>query len=574
MSDYWQKRTLVLVSIVFFFVYFFLYVWPSPLNLTPVVFEGKQEPAFLVLNQPDEAVNYFFIRRFVINNTIGYPEQLAETSNNQVHPRSTTVIHGSLAPIGFPGMIFIYGIIIKLVSIFVGIKWFNVLAVSVTPLIAVVVPLLFYGFLKKIFTEKISFFSALLLYALPPWWYYASRPFQNNTFFCLALIFFLYVYLQWLTKENNHRVVWSFVLGLSWVIPVYIRGSEFLMIAVLGGALFLLQWKKWNKKSIIFFCLGVLLAIVFYLFTQYLYYGNVFGTGYARPEIGGGAGTVLSLKSSIPQISNLVLPFGFHPYSIAKNFYHYIFILFYPWPLLFFGGLLFIIFLFIFSQNKVYDKHAGPVHLEDIFLSRTHAWVYIGFFIFLLSYLSIFYGSWNFFDNLAGAISIGSSQVRYFMPIYIFALPFAIVFAYEIWRLGRMGKIIVPLTIVALLVSSWRMVYLPFEGLQAVKSHVSEYYGWREEIIKQTESGSVIVTRYADKYLFPQRKIIAGIEGETERKAVLNLLKDGQLVYWYDMKMDEKTLDSTSSTLFLSGIGLSEPVSTWSNLELRKILPR
>ncbi|MEK7644032.1 MAG: hypothetical protein AAB390_01895 [Patescibacteria group bacterium] len=574
MSDFWNKRILLFVSIVFFFVYLFLYIWPTPLAMPPTVFEGRTEPAFLVLNQPDEAANYFFIRRLVLNSEFGYLEPLAELTDNQVHPRSMTVVRGSLAPIGFPGMILIYGVIVKIIIFFTGVRWLNIVVVSITPLIAAITPLLFYPFLKKIFSERISFFSALALYILPPWWYYASRPFQNNTIFCLALIFFLYACVRNIDaeKENQQNKFWSFVLGLSWVLPVYFRGSELGLLAILGGGIILTQCKKWDKKSLLSFSGGLIAGATIYFFTQYLYYGNILGTGYARPELDGDAGTILSIKSTIPGLGNLLLPFGFHPVAILKNFYHYIFILFYPWPLLYFGGFLFVTFLSVFSAKNSSGKASAAGHFAELAVDAPRIRAYIASLIFGLSYLLIFYGSWNFADNLAGAVSIGSSQTRYFLPIFVFALPLAVIFVHEIWRLGRGGKIIAFLLVGALSIASARMVYRPFEGLMAVKSHVADYYGWRTEIINRTEPEAIIVTRYADKYLFPTRKVIAGLGSDVERRAVLNLLKSGLPVYWYDLKIDEKDHGDAGLALNSAGMELSEPIAEWNGLQLRKIL--
>ena len=130
---------LTLLSIVFFFVYSFL---SYPFIFDKNIDTGK--PVHMIYNQPDEGINYLFIRHFVETGDFVIPEGLASLSSNQVHPRSTTVVHSSLVPIGFPGFIVFVGIITKLFVFLFGIGTMNIVINSIVPLVAIAVPWLLY----------------------------------------------------------------------------------------------------------------------------------------------------------------------------------------------------------------------------------------------------------------------------------------------------------------------------------------------------------------------------------------------------------------------------------------------
>ncbi|MBI5022913.1 MAG: glycosyltransferase family 39 protein [Candidatus Magasanikbacteria bacterium] len=180
----WKIVSLAVFGAIFFVVYLYLYLPTAP-----------KYPKYLILNQPDESINYFFIRELALNNRFGLPEPLAGITASQVHPRSTTVVNGAIVPIGFPGVIVIFGLLMKLLVKIFGIGNFNLLAAALTPFLAAVTPLFFYGFLRRVWDERCALLSAVLLFFLPPWWYYASRQFQHNSLLVFLIVAGLYFFV-------------------------------------------------------------------------------------------------------------------------------------------------------------------------------------------------------------------------------------------------------------------------------------------------------------------------------------------------------------------------------------------
>ncbi|KKS53573.1 MAG: hypothetical protein UV20_C0049G0010 [Candidatus Magasanikbacteria bacterium GW2011_GWA2_42_32] len=89
----------------------------------------------------------------------------------------------------------------------------------------------------------------------------------------------------------------------------------------------------------------------------------------------------------------------------------------------------------------------------------------------------------------------------------------------------------------ALITNSFGAVFAPLEGLSSVKMTVAEYGEWQKKIYALTEDNAIIVTRYADKYLFPGRKIIPGWEMTEQKNAIIVLARQGRPIYLYDLKL-------------------------------------
>ncbi|MEK7189464.1 MAG: hypothetical protein AAB666_00595 [Patescibacteria group bacterium] len=542
----WKIVSLAVLGAVFFVVYLYLYLPSAP-----------KCPNYLILNQPDESINYFFIRELALNNRFGLPEPLAGITASQVHPRSTTVVNGAIVPIGFPGVIVFFGLLTKLLVKIFGIDNFNLFAIVMTPLLAAVTPLFFYGFLRRVWDEKVAWLSSVLLFFLPPWWYYASRPFQHNTLLMFLIVVGLYFYTRCHSERLPDRQAGSeeslfqtslmtFLSGLCFGLAIYVRPSEIVWLAALGIYGLVMARKVWSWREYFFCGVGLVLTAILFFTTQIAFYGFAFASGYVRPTIDGAGGIITAGPQGIGLIKAMFLPFGLHFGAIARNFYAYFFKLFGAWSLLALAGA----FLLIkFKKNLSY------------FLT----------YIFGSIYLLIFYGSWQFFDNLLREPSIGTSYVRYFLLIYVFGLPFLSFFLLWLWQKKYIFKIVTVILFMALAINSLGAVFAPLEGLSAVKATVARYGEWQEKIYSLTENNAVIVTRYADKYLFPGRKIIPGWEMTEQKNAIILLAQKGTPIYLYDLKLTEKEEATWRGFLSNENLKLSSPLAQWEDLELRKI---
>lgn len=527
-EKYWPQGVLCAVGLVFFVLYSFLYT-------------GLPQTQTLIFNQPDEMANYAFIKEWVVNGEVGIIEPLAEVSENQVHPRSMTVVEGRLVPIGFPGFIAAMSSILRPVVWLFGESSFNWLVVRVTPFVAVLSAWLLFGIMRALNLDKrAALIGALALLALPPWWYYASRPLQSNTLF----VFFILAGL-WAGLLKNSKLARFFFIGLSFGLALYVRPSEWIWVFGLIGILGYYNREFLDWKRIFFFGIGSgIMAVIFFL-TQFVFYGSWLGSGYVRPAADGTAGLLTSGPQGIYWVKAIFLPFGFNALAIIKTMYHYGLKLFLPWVVTAALG---------FGFLCVHKKEQSLLWKYTLGVGCLGVW------------LALYYGSWQFTDNLAGQISIGSSQVRYFLPLYVLSIPLTAYLISKIYSWHWSGKVVSVLIGLTVVLASVKSVYFKFEGLVQIKETVAEYYERRAVIINNTPENAVIVTRYADKYIYPLRPVLTTSDTADGEKGIEQLLAHGADVYWFDylnVSLEER--------LVIKHIETALPVAGFENLELKKI---
>jgi hypothetical protein len=557
-ARYKEVIFLVVLSVIFFFGYLFLYI--NPFLLGPGT---GAEPTHLVLNQPDESANYLFIRQLALQDKFGYNEPLSVVALNQVHPRSTTVVGNKLVPISFPGFIVLVAFFSKILLMFLGPGWFNLVAVSFTPLIAVLTPLFFYGFLRRIFAKPVAALSAMGLFVLPAWHYYASRPFQHNVLFvCFVVLVFYCFSVFWERRDQKNKIGLAFAIGLFFGLAVYVRPSETAWLTGLFIVLMVVTRKAWHLREYLALGSAVAVAVIIFLATQTAFYGQPFGSGYVRPTPTGEAGLVSAGPQGIPMVQAIFLPFGFHPRVMWFNFLGYFVKLSGLWTLLAFVGF----FTWLITSIRRPNLEFGIWNLE--FKQR----LYFVLFGLVALYLLAFYGSWLFFDNLVNQFSIGSSHARYFLPIYVFALPLVAWFFVWLWRRGWILKIAAVTLAITLLVFSSLAVFTPLEGLAKIKNTLTDYRDWQNRIYELTPANAVILTRYADKYVFPGRKVITGWQEPEQIQALGALVKANHPVYLYDLKLPVETEKSLNDLLKPVGAKLGPKIAGWADLELRQII--
>ncbi|MBI5022912.1 MAG: hypothetical protein HZC05_01965 [Candidatus Magasanikbacteria bacterium] len=291
---------------------------------------------------------------------------------------------------------------------------------------------------------------------------------------------------------------------------IYVRPSEIVWLSALGAAWLIAARKAWSWREYFFCGVGLALTAILFFATQTAFYGSALASGYVRPTIDGAGGIITAGPQGIGLINAIFLPFGWRSLNILRNVWAYFFSLFVVWTFLAVIGLglsMLVLLRHRLSKNS---------HCE-----RSEAISYIIVFLLVSIYLLIFYGSWQFYDNLLRVPSIGTSYVRYFLPIYVFGLPFLSFFLLWLWQRKIIFKIAAAVLFLALIINSFSAVFAPLEGLSAVKATVTQYSKWQEKIYALTESNAVIVTRYADKYLFPERKIIPGWEMIEQKDAII-----------------------------------------------------
>lgn len=533
---------------IFFFFASLFFVAVSPLPWQGLFLKQTPNFSYPVFNQPDEAANYLFIHDAWKTASFGVYEPLSNVAMSQVHPRSVTVVASELVPIGFPGFVSMMYLVTLPFFLLFGEGVATVLLVLVVPLLAASTPYLLYRVLVHAMDERIARLSGLLLFILPPWWYYASRSLQTPILFVWLILVSLF--LLFISSSVRYQKTVTALSGILLALAIFIRPSEVLWIGVVAAVLLYRVRKYIDWSVFIYWVFGIIGVGILFFVNQYLWYGHIFSTGYAMPQDSGVGGTIFQSPQGRFWFQGFFFPFGFHPLIIVQTVYQYSVQLFSVWAI-----------AVVFGVIAVYKKWVvGEIH-------HMYQKITLGVSLFLLCS----YGSWKFVDNVLGVASIGSSQVRYFLPVYVLLLPFVVLGIQYLYTFFSYKKVVLLFALCSLFLASGAVVFGPPEGLLSLQKTLTGYVDWREQVLKRTPAQSVIATRYADKYLVPFRKVIPGFQEEYEIDAVKSLLLGNVPVFWFDVILSDEEYQKTQERIAPKQLSLSSPLAQWGGLELRKI---
>lgn len=514
------------------------------------------------LNSPDETANYFFASGFAKTQEIGYVEPLLGISKGVVHPRSMTTAGDRVVPVGFLGLVLFYGSL--------GIAFGAKAILFFTPFFAVLAALALYYVLKKIFPRRIAGLSAMLLLIHPAYWYYATRGLLPNVLFVDALIFgAFFLVIGFEKRQWAWYVLGGFFLGLA----LSVRLSE--IIWVFSALSILACCALIQKRPSAIFAtvcgLCIPLAMLFSMNTSV--YGHPFIFGYQTsatvdsvisldrtfelltkfnpalwPEI------KQNLSDTLARVKIYAFPFGFEPTIFKEHFYKYGVSMFWWFSLLIGFG-----FVLILKQGIV-----------DAFRQRKFRLLLYVFLSVLVSFwLTAFYGSWVFFDNIKEEVTIGNSYVRYWLPMYILCIPYAA--ATLAWFLraerGRSIRMFFVGSCVAMLIFfSGEIVLFHFpDSLISVSENIKSYQKSARWIKEITPPDAVIFSERSDKNFFPDRKVAQSFRNLAEKDLVPPLVEKVP-VYYYGF-WSEKDADYVSRHYFTEYNIHLEHVAEFANNE-------
>ena len=504
-----------------------------------------QKAGFVKWGSPDETANYTFAKLYAQTGQLQIFDKNNLYAADLIHPRSVRSDAGELKPISFLGIILVYGEIATVLG--VGVLPY------LTPLLAALGLLLFYWLIKELFGKNNALISTALLAVFPVYIYYTAHSFYHNVPFIVFLLAGLDLMILALRPENlltnkNPRtwIFWraQFVLpaaaGLAIGLTLLMRASEILWLIPLLFIIWIFNIRKigWTRLIVFGSFIGLTLLPMFY-YNQVLY-GSLFNGGYVEinrslQNITQATSHSLSIIQALKVLKNTIFYFGFNPQQSFELFGHYFRDMFWWlfWP-----------------------AAAGCL----IFLAAMRKWSK-GQIIYVLSWvlssliLIIYYGSWKFFDNInQQSYTIGNSYTRYWLPIYLGALPFVALFIQKItrWPLKRWPKIMNGMRILLVLIIAGLSLNFVLFG-----SEEGLYYNYQTAKINQiiftkvladTEATAVIITRYHDKVFFPERPVIVGLLTDDQMNYYYAQLAKRLPVYYFNFSIDGATLNYLNNT--------------------------
>ncbi|MBN2884782.1 glycosyltransferase family 39 protein [Patescibacteria group bacterium] len=530
---------------------------------------NTQEKGYVKFLSPDETANYFFARHYAQSGQIAVFEPANLVAEEVVHPRSIRSDHGWLKPVSFIGIILVYG---KIAS-YLGIAVIPYL----TPFFGAIGIIFFYFLIKRLLGRKVALVSALLLAAFPVYFFYTSRSMFHNILFIVFLLgFFLFASLSIIPRDvlqqiKKTRKFWhfkvakieslsyfsAFLAGLMLGGTVAARTSELLWLAPTLFILCLFYCRRLAFTRLVLIIAGLILAILPLLYWNQILYSSPFFGGYGEmnrsivqlSQAGGQfvqstvTGHFAQYKAALNIVWQNIFYFGYHPRQSLWMFYHYVIAMF---PILcsltFLGGIL-LLFKLVKKQKR---------------------WVYayISVWFTLSAILVLYYGSWKFNDNPDPTrFTIGNSYTRYWLPLYIMAIPLA---SLAITSLAKSFSRIMSLGadfkwsqgVRRLLSANWTIVisgvlvfiFTTFTLFGSEEGLVILYYNHFTDrnntlaILEKTESDAIIITQYHDKQLFPERRVINSLLTNNEVNDSIGKLLKYYPIYYYNFFFPSKDL--------------------------------
>lgn len=479
--------------------------------LQPQIIGGQQ----WIFNTPDETANYFFADHLARTGEITVPEERNELTGdlNLVHPRSTTVVNNHLAPGSLLGFILILESFGRVLS--------PAVIPFVVPLLAIGGLLAFYSLVKRWFGQSMAWWAVFFIAIMPGYWYYHSRSlFSNGAFVDLIIIALWYIQRHIDRQKWLDLLIGALLVGLA----LTLRTTELVWVLGLIGIFIASQlpWRRWPAIGALI-SLGIVIAFIPVLQLQQATYGHWLSTGYVPEgidQVSGGSHWLITL------VKQFFLPFGFDFGNIAYFSYQYL-IKLHWWPVL----------LAVSGATLLAIK----IIRREILTDQWRIYLVLASWITLI--ISIYYGSWFFFNNLSGLALIGSSQVRYLLPIYIVLAPLMAYFVTTILQavptrraqiIG--GGVIVGLT---LLFSIRTVVMAGPESLNMIYHTVRDYHHIQQLTTTMTEDDAVIVTSYNDKVFFPSRGVITYWRESRFIEPISNLAQSHPVYFYIVNAQDE-----------------------------------
>jgi hypothetical protein len=549
-----------------------------------------QHDDFIKWGSPDETANYIFTKLYTQTGQLTIYEKYNPYVDEIMQPRSFRSDSGNLKPVSFLGIILIYGTIAKIFSIKV--------IPYLTPFFAALAVFFYYLLIKKIFTARVAWLSTWLLLAFPVWYFFTVHSMFHNVLFVSLLIIGLYFVILSATRARvkNNFLAWRFwrmdwlnlffaALGGLFVGGALItRTSEALWVIPVLIILWLFNIKKIGFIKLIIFLAFICLPFIPILSWNQILYGGFFRGGYSEMNRSittiSSAGVNLSKTvvvgrfsfawEQLKKIRDNIFFFGFRPVPALQAFKNYFVRMFFWffWPA-FLGFVLF---------------------LSRVWKWKKKYWAYLSVYFVVSAILVLYYGSWDFHDNPnINEITIGNSYTRYWLPIYLGAMPFAAFFISRLsWAIFAGEKLEQePLPILTFwkrilnffrpqwprrmfLVGAAQAVlvmiifYISFNFLWSGSKEGLLYIDYNNKVLRSeysqvmalTEPSAVIITQYHDKIFFPERKVIMSTlteDGMNARyKKIVNLLP----IYYFNFTFPAKDFQYLNDSK-LKSAGLS-----------------
>jgi len=521
----WPELLVVILAVVFFF-------GTSAYNFL------AQSPDFIKWSSPDETANYLSAKQYASTGELSMIIEDNAIADGIVAPRSMRADSVVVKPVSFLGMIILYGFLAKIFGL--GVLPY------LTPFFSALGLIFFYLLIKRLFNRQVALLSTCLLTFFPVYIYYSARSFFHNELFVVFLMvgFYLAILASQTSAVLRQKILYwfyAFLSGLLIGLAVTVRTSELVWLGPMLLLIWLFNLKRWQVMRPLLFAYAFVLAFAPIFFYNFILYGSPLASGYPDMDksvtaiVSGGGGLVANAfqakfdqtKQFLKQIYHSFFYFGFKPSQSWQMFKHFTLEMF-PW-LWYLSGAGLVIFCFKFWCRPKADL------------------IYLSSFILSAVILVLYYGSWQYTDSInPDSFTLGNAYTRYWLPLYLFALPLASLAILRLTKIFKFKSIIISSRLALVLVICGLGVVYTLYGTN--DSLVPSYYSLQasrqefKQVLAVTEPDSLIITRYHDKLFFPERKVIVALFNDDAMNERYARLAKRWPIYYYNFNLKPEEL--------------------------------
>ncbi len=489
---------------------------------------------------PDENATYVFAKTFADSGRLTMSEALNDELGGLLHPRSTIGYGSAIVPGGFVGFVLVLGII--------GMIFGNYAMYFVTPVLAVLTIVLWRDSVRRVFKhELLADAAAFLLMIHPAFWYYSGRVMMHNVAFLTLVIAGVWFCLR------SRRPLSFAIAGAFLGAALIVRTSEIIWLTAAIVAVFALYRAVIGWRSMVSLAVGFVAMLALLGIINATMYGSPFVNGYTAQYPY--AAMVISDDAVTTAIDepkrNFLLPFGFHERIILNNVVDYGWKL-YPWmSVLAVAGLL----IAVVDRNE-----------------QRKVWRTLATLTLLLAvWFGVVYGSWKIIDNPdPSIISLGNSHVRYWLPLFALASIFgARALVYMLGDRSLLRQIFTGGLVVLATLLSLELVFFGHDGYLPSREALATFVDKEARILTLTEPEAIVIVDRADKYLYPERRVVVPLRSEATYSALPAMLEQVP-VYYFGITLPEKDIEHLNEVL-LQGVSI-EFVETMSEESLYRFV--
>ncbi|MFC1662966.1 hypothetical protein ACFL04_02230 [Patescibacteria group bacterium] len=468
---------------------------------------------------PDEEINYIAAESFSENGNFLLGNALAEDDLGTVKPRNAQIVNNYIVPLSFLGFPLIMGITAKIFG-----SWIISL---ITPLIVSFGLVAFYFLVKSYWGEFIGLVGFILLTIFPGLLFFTYKGLWHNAVFISLLIISFFMAVIYKKKESWWVII---VAGGFFGLAITIRTSELVWLIPLMILWLTIALRNINLKKIFTF---IIITIVFTLPILYFNsqtFGGPLSFGYTAALER--EGSIVSETSTFTRAVNLLIPSDNKLSNYIDNGQRYI-VEFSPlYFLLIMLGLLSLIVKKINQQLKIW---LIIMFLVSVWLF----WYYAG---------TIYYGG----TTTADGPIIGSSYIRYFLPMTVLVMPIAasgIKWIIDLYR-GKTRQLLLAAIITILLISSVHILLFDSQSglIKYFNEDIPQINEASESVINLTETDAIIIAGAKDKLFFPERSVIGYNDiSDKHLKTISKLIGEYDLYYNDIAERDLTTLSELAA---------------------------